>query len=183
MQGDLVGVTDSSVCGRWCTHKLSSGERLSVKKEQLWFSISANLKRASEMKMSYYGSRVTTYRKAYKGKVSVHCNLFAVARTVASNKRRRNGIAHGWQRKRRWQLWHLSDCIRDTLEQFLQPKKHMLLSYPIFQIPCTTNLGGKLSCNTEAVPPGFPLFFLSPWQSQRRICSLFTSFATLIFMT
>lgn len=36
--------------------------------------------------MSYYGARVTTYKKAYKGKVTVHCNLFAVVRTVASNK-------------------------------------------------------------------------------------------------
>lgn len=104
MHRDLAAVTDSSVCGRWCTHKLSSGERLSVKKEQLWFSISANLKRASEMKMSCYGAWVTTYRKAYKGKVTLLCNLFAVARTVASNKKHRNGIAHGWQRKRRRQL-------------------------------------------------------------------------------
>jgi hypothetical protein len=33
-----------SVWRRWqCTHRLSSGDRLSVKKEQFWFSISANL--------------------------------------------------------------------------------------------------------------------------------------------
>jgi len=47
---DLAAVTDYNVCGRWCTHKLSSGERLSVKKEQFWFSISANLKRKSQEK-------------------------------------------------------------------------------------------------------------------------------------
>ncbi len=69
-------------------------------------------KRASEMKMSYYGARVTTYRKAYKGKVTLLCNLFAVARTVASNKKHRNGIAHGWQRKRRRQLWLIETSQR-----------------------------------------------------------------------
>lgn len=42
--------------------------------------------RAGEIKMTYYEARVTIYKKAYKGKVTVHCNLFAVARSVASNK-------------------------------------------------------------------------------------------------
>lgn len=92
--------------------------------------------RAREMKMSYYGARVTTYKKTYKGKVTVHCNLFAVARTVTSNKRGRGTelytVGRGKEDDSCDSSRHLSDCIRDTLEQFLQPENHMLWSYPDF---------------------------------------------------
>lgn len=136
--------------------------------------------KASEMKMSYYGAWVTTNREAYKGKATVHCNLFAGPRTVTSNTRQRNGIAHGWRRKRRWQLWLIETSQRLHTRQLraVSPtqKSHAVILPWHFRYRVQLTWVANYHATAEAVPPGFTLYSLPPWQSQGRICSHFTSF-------
>lgn len=137
--------------------------------------------------MSYYGAWVTTNSKAYKGKATVHCNLFAGPRTVTSNMRQRNGIAHGWRRKRRRQPW-LIDTSQRLHKRHLRAvsptqKSHAVILPWHFRYRVRLTWAANYHATTEAVAPGFTLCSLPPWQSQGRICSPFTSFVTRIVMT
>lgn len=107
--------------------------------------------------MSYYGARVTTYKKAHKGKVTVHSNLFAVGRTVASNKE-----AEEWKTTA---VTHrdISVTAEETPQSSFSNLKITCCDPCLnFQILCMTNLGGKLSCNRRSCASWLhPLLFTS----------------------